>query len=190
MQEPILIAVVCCFLLLCIVGGIFAMQNDSSSCPSEKYTNTNTNTNTCPSSNTRESVLTPTSTPTLPTPARALTCNTPKTMTACMQSPYHGWCMSRSGKGQCVPGFLDGPFDPGTHCSNWWFANQCFTGPLCRRTNVVPPSSLERSWYHHPAPYNQRNLPWATGKWKSPPTPCFTTMNTRLYDGVGYVPVS
>lgn len=92
-------------------------------------------------------------------------CSPPDDMMSCMNSCAHGWCMDRQGGGKCVPGFLDGPFDPGVHCNNWWFQNMCMNGPLCRRTDVVPPPSLKRSWYHHPAPYDYRNMPWNNGTW-------------------------
>lgn len=92
-------------------------------------------------------------------------CSPPKDMDSCMKSCAHGWCMDRQGGGKCVPGFLDGPFNPGVHCNNWWFKDMCLNGPLCRRTDVVPQPSMERSWYHHPAPYYYRNMPWNTGKW-------------------------
>jgi len=73
--------------------------------------------------------------------------------------------MDRQGKGRCVAGFLDGPFDPGVHCANWWFQGMCLNGPLCRRTDVVPQPSVERGPYHHPAPYYYRNMPWNDGEW-------------------------
>ena len=85
-------------------------------------------------------------------------------MQPCMKSKSHGWCTDRQGGGQCVPGFLDGPFDPGVHCANWWFSDMCLSGPLCRRTNTVPPPSIVRNTYHHPAPYYYRNASWKTGK--------------------------
>ena len=115
--------------------------------------------------------LTPNDTPAAPTttphPPHSLLpqCSPPQDMAACMQSCDHGWCMDRQGGGKCVPGFLDGPFDPGQHCNNWWFKGMCLTGPLCRRTDVVPPPSVERGWYHHPAPYYYRSTPWNTGQW-------------------------
>lgn len=84
----------------------------------------------------------------------------PPIVQKCMQHPQRGWCVDRQGKGKCVPGFLDGPFDPGVHCANWWFQGMCLNGPLCRRTNVVPQASTARGVYHHPAPYYYRTIPW------------------------------
>lgn len=92
-------------------------------------------------------------------------CSPPQDMDACMKSCDHGWCMDRQGGGKCVPGFLDGPFDPGVHCNNWWFKGMCLSGPMCRRTHEIPQPSLKRSWYHHPAPYYYRNIPWNSGTW-------------------------
>lgn len=92
-------------------------------------------------------------------------CSHTHSMQQCQTSKSHGWCMDRQGGGKCVPGFLDGPFDPGVHCANWWFRDMCLSGPLCRRTNVVPQPSLVRNMYHHPAPYYYRNIPWNTGRW-------------------------
>lgn len=88
-----------------------------------------------------------------------------KGMHNCTSSHEHGWCVDRQGKGKCVKGFLDGPFDPGEHCANWWFQGMCLNGPLCRRTDVVPQPSTERGAYHHPAPYDYRTMPWNDGAW-------------------------
>ena len=64
---------------------------------------------------------------------------------------------------QCVPGGLDGPFDPEGRCANWWHAGRCQWGPLCRQVDPVVPASGERTDpYHHPAPYDYRSCP-ATG---------------------------
>ena len=85
--------------------------------------------------------------------------------TACMRAPSHGWCADRRGGGRCVPGGLDGPFDPEGRCANWWYAGRCQWGPLCRRVDPVVPASRERTDpYHHPAPYDYRSCP-ATGAW-------------------------
>lgn len=92
-------------------------------------------------------------------------CSNPTSIGKCVQSRSHGWCMDRQGKGRCVAGFLDGPFDPGVHCANWWFQGRCLNGPLCRRTDVVPQPSVDRGSYHHPAPYYYRNMPWNDGEW-------------------------
>jgi hypothetical protein len=81
------------------------------------------------------------------------------TLAECMQSDSHGWCVDRQGGGKCVPGFLDGAFDPTVHCANWRFRGMCQNGPRCRRIDAVPPPSLARSWYHHPAPYDYRSIP-------------------------------
>ena len=89
-------------------------------------------------------------------------CSQSKMMKSCLNSTLHGWCMDRQGNGLCVPGFLDGPFDPSVRCSNWWFHDMCLSGPLCRRTHVVPQPSVVRNRYHHPAPYNYRNRAWTT----------------------------
>ena len=87
--------------------------------------------------------------------------------TACMRTPSHGWCADRRGGGQCVPGGLDGPFDPEDRCANWWYAGRCQWGPLCRRVDPVVPASRERTDpYHHPAPYYYRSCP-ATVTWKA-----------------------
>lgn len=96
----------------------------------------------------------------------------PPTVQKCMQHSQRGWCMDRQGRGQCVSGFLDGPFNPGVHCANWWFQGMCLSGPLCRRTDVVPQASTERGAYHHPAPYYYRNIPWNDGEWAHPPPWC------------------
>ena len=80
--------------------------------------------------------------------------------TVCMRTPSHGWCADRRGGGQCVPGGLDGPFDPEGRCANWWYAGRCQWGPLCRRVDPVVPASRERTDpYHHPAPYYYRSCP-------------------------------
>ena len=79
----------------------------------------------------------------------------------CMNTPSAGWCMDRAGKGKCLAGGLDGPFDPEARCSNWWYHGRCQWGPLCRRVDPVVPASRERvNPYHHPAPYNYRS--WRT----------------------------
>ena len=83
----------------------------------------------------------------------------------CQQSRTHGWCVDRQGNGKCVLGFLNGPFDPSVHCANWWFGGMCLHGAHCRRADVVPPPSIARNTYHHPAPYYYRNMPWNIGNW-------------------------
>ena len=81
--------------------------------------------------------------------------------TRCMASSGRGWCADRPGSGACVPGALDGPFDPDARCANWWYAGRCQWGPLCRRVDAVVPASRERNDpYHHPAPYNYRSGGW------------------------------
>lgn len=87
--------------------------------------------------------------------------------TACMQTRSHGWCADRRGGGQCVPGGLDGPFDPEGRCANWWYAGRCQWGPLCRRVDPVVPAARERTTpYHHPASYYYRSCP-STFAWKA-----------------------
>ena len=83
----------------------------------------------------------------------------------CQQSRSHGWCVDRQGNGKCVEGFLNGPFDPGIHCANWWFQGMCLHGAQCRRIVNIPAPSIARRQYHHPAPYYYRNLPWNNGIW-------------------------
>jgi hypothetical protein len=110
------------------------------------------------------------------------TCVTTLSQAECMQSDSHGWCVDRQGGGKCVPGFLDGPFDPTVHCANWLFRGMCQNGPLCRRIDAIPPPSMVRSWYHHPAPYDYRSIPLP-----HPPSTSQLTMMTPEADVARHV---
>lgn len=101
-------------------------------------------------------------------------------MERCLLEPNRGWCEDRQGGGRCVPGQLTGPDDPNTRCHNWWYNGMCMVGPQCREHAVVPPPSLLRSEYHHPAPYYYRNWPWSSGTWRG---------TARRYPGIDTVEV-
>lgn len=95
-----------------------------------------------------------------------------RTKTACLVAPNQGWCVDRQGNGVCVPGQLAGPNDPGRRCAEWWYEGMCLVGARCNEHDPLPPASLERGAYHHPAPYHYRTWPWVDGAWDK---------STRLY---------
>jgi hypothetical protein len=94
------------------------------------------------------------------------TSNQQATMAACFANPGMGWCVDRQGDGRCVAGQLAGPDKPSSRCAEWWFDGMCLVGARCSERDPIPPPSVQRGGYHHPAPYGYRTWPWVDGEWK------------------------